>query len=104
MDKEPQEKDDVQDTTAGKTDFANFIMSLAVTALGQMGLAPEGQDIPVSLPMASQTIDMISMLQEKTVGNLEEHEKKLIDSLLYELRVKYVEKTAEQKNQNEKTD
>jgi len=98
------EKKEQQNSEAGNPDFANFIMSLAVTALGHMGLAPEAKEIPVSLPMASQTIDIISMLKEKTAGNLEEHEQRLIDSLLYELRVKYVEQTTKKKNENDTTD
>ena len=89
----------------GSPDFSTLVMSLAVTALGHMGIQEEGQNIPVSLPMASQTIDIISMLKEKTRGNLEEHEQKLIDSLLYELRIKYVEAVEkQQKEQKDGTD
>jgi len=82
-------------------DFSTLVMSLAVTALGHMGLNTEGQNIPVSLPMAAQTIDILSMLKEKTRGNLEEHEEKLLDSLLYELRIKYVEAVEKEKGQDE---
>jgi hypothetical protein len=41
--------------------------------------------------IAQQTIDTIEMLREKTRGNLEPDETKLIDSLLYELRLHFVE-------------
>lgn len=104
MTEEIKETDNQQPNAVGSPDFANFIMSLAVTALTHMGLAPEAKDIPVNLPMASQSIDIISMIREKTVGNLEEHEQKLIDSLLYELRIKYVEQKSKKKNENDTTD
>ncbi len=101
MDKDTPGKNKTASGTAESPNFSTFIMSLAVTALGHMGLQPEGGQetrIPVSLPLAAQTIDIISMLREKTAGNLEEHEQKLIDSLLYELRIKYVEQTSKQEN------
>ena len=47
--------------------------------------------MPPNRVIAQQTIDTIEMLREKTRGNLNEEERKLIDSLLYELRLKFVE-------------
>ena len=41
--------------------------------------------------MAQQTIDTLEMLRDKTRGNLDDEERKLIDSLLYELRMRFVE-------------
>jgi hypothetical protein len=75
-------------------DFSTFLLSLSSTALYQMGLLadPESkQKIPASREIAQQTIDTIEMLREKTRGNLENDEAKLIDSLLYELRLHFVE-------------
>ena len=43
-----------------------------------------------NLPMAKQTIDILSMLQEKTVGNLSEEEENLLKNVLYDLRMMYV--------------
>ncbi|MDD2672604.1 MAG: DUF1844 domain-containing protein, partial [Syntrophales bacterium] len=43
-----------------------------------------------NLDAAKQSIDIISMLEEKTRGNLDENEKKLMTELLYELRMRYV--------------
>jgi len=41
--------------------------------------------------VAQQTIDTLEMLRDKTRGNLDDEERKLIDSLLYELRMRFVE-------------
>jgi len=43
------------------------------------------------LAIAEQTIDTLEMLRRKTRGNLDDEERKLIDTLLYELRLKFVE-------------
>jgi hypothetical protein len=75
-------------------DFSTFVLSLSTTALYQMGLVtdPEtNETISPSRVIAQQTIDTIEMLREKTRGNLEPDETKLIDSLLYELRLHFVE-------------
>jgi hypothetical protein len=42
------------------------------------------------LPLAKHTIDLLSMLQAKTKGNLTSHEDKLLESLLFDLRLRYV--------------
>ncbi|MCS5635085.1 MAG: DUF1844 domain-containing protein [Myxococcota bacterium] len=75
-------------------DFSTFVLSLSTTALYQMGLVtdPEtNETISPSRAIAQQTIDTIEMLREKTRGNLEPDEVRLIDSLLYELRLHFVE-------------
>jgi hypothetical protein len=74
-------------------DFATFVLSLASSALMNLGEMPD-PDTGTSqkdLPLAKQTIDILGMLEEKTRGNLEEAEDKLLRSLLYDLRVKYVD-------------
>lgn len=75
-------------------DFSTFALSLATSALVHLGLvdSPEsGQRGEKDLPLARQTIDALEMLQEKTRGNLDEEETKLLQSLLYELRLRFVE-------------
>ena len=73
--------------------FASFILSLSSSVLLHFGQIPD----PISnkkernLPMAKQTIDILGILQEKTKGNLSKDEEQLIDSLLHDLRLKYVE-------------
>jgi hypothetical protein len=72
--------------------FASFIFSLSTSAMYHFGDFPD----PVSkkaernLAAARQTIDIIAMLREKTEGNLSPDEKNLIDTILFELRMRYV--------------
>ena len=76
-------------------DFSSLCLSLATSALYHLGVVahPETQQrIPaVELPLARQTIDTLEMLEQKTRGNLEPDEAKLLESLLYELRMHFVE-------------
>jgi hypothetical protein len=77
-----------------RIDFATLVLSLSTTALYQLGLAPDpasGEQCEPDLVLARQTIDTLEMLQVKTSGNLDEDEARLIESLLYELRMKFVE-------------
>lgn len=79
-----------------KLDFSTFALSLGTTALYQLGVLPDsetGEPAQSDPLLAQQTIDTLEMLRDKTRGNLDEEERKLIDSLLYELRMRFVEKT-----------
>ena len=74
-------------------DFSTFVLSLSSSAmvnLGQMP-GPDDSETRVDLEAAKQIIDILGILQEKTQGNLDESEHKLLDSLLYDLRVQYVD-------------
>ena len=74
--------------------FTAFVVSLAHTAAVHFGDIPDphsGEKQPVNLLAAAQMIEILTMLQEKTKGNLLPPESKLIDDLLYELRLRYVE-------------
>ncbi|NWG01984.1 MAG: DUF1844 domain-containing protein [Syntrophaceae bacterium] len=73
-------------------DFRNFILSLSTSALIQLGEIedPFTQKKVKSLSLAKQTIDLIGMLKEKTKGNLTADEEKVIDYILYDLRMRYV--------------
>jgi len=77
-----------------EVDFATLLLSLATSALVHLGEQPEGdtQAAEVNLPLAKQTIDMMALLRDKTRGNLTNEESRLMDSLLYDLRMRYVEK------------
>ena len=78
-------------------DFSTLVLSLSTTALCQLGVVPDptsGVRLPPNRVIAQQTIDTIEMLRDKTQGNLDDEERKLIDSLLYELRLKFVETPA----------
>ncbi len=76
-------------------DFASFVLSLGTSALYHLGVVgdPETGN-PVAEPdlvLVRQTIDTLAMLETKTRGNLDPEEAKLLDGLLYELRMHYVE-------------
>ena len=75
-------------------DFSTFMMSLSTSAFYHMGMVtdPEtGEPPETNLPLARQTIDVLDMLSEKTRGNLDTDEAHLLESLLYELRMRFVE-------------
>ena len=76
-----------------RIDLSTFILSLSTSAFYQLGLVdgPDGErtEEPNRL-LAKQTIDTIEMLHEKTGGNLDDEEAKLFQSLLYELRMRFV--------------
>lgn len=75
--------------------FSTFILSLCSSALVHLGEVPDpdsGQEV-VNLDMAKHTIDVLAMLKAKTAKCLEPEEAKLLDDILYELRVKYCAKS-----------
>ena len=84
-----------EESALPKVDFSSFCLSLATSALYHLGVVgdPEtGAPVPEkNLPLAQQTIDALEMLQAKTHGNLDDEEAKLLEGLLYELRMRFVE-------------
>ncbi len=74
-------------------DFSTFLVSLGTSALVQLGEAPDptqgGQPCP-DLAGARQTIDLLGLLEAKTVGNLDDGEAKLLKNLLADLRTRFV--------------
>jgi hypothetical protein len=77
----------------GPVDFSTHVLSLASSALVALGKmpAPDGQPHPVDVDTARHLIDVLAMLADKTKGNLDEAEGKLLASLLYDLRVAFVD-------------
>jgi len=76
--------------------FSTFVLSLASSAMVHLGEVPDpgtGQVQP-DLTLAKHTIDVLCMLKCKTEKGLDPDEKKLLEDLLYELRLKYVAKSA----------
>jgi len=74
--------------------FERFLASIYMTAMLQMGLMHEqGQQPRVDIIGARQTIDTMSLLSEKTKGNLTPAEQNFLQNSLYELRMAYVEVT-----------
>ena len=74
--------------------FAAFVVSLAHTAAVHFGDVPDpttGEKNPANLSGSQQMIDILALLEKKTRGNLAPEERQLLEQLLYELRMRYVE-------------
>ncbi len=82
-----------QAQSLGSVDFSTHVLSLASTALIALGKmpGPDDEPHPVDLETARHLIDVLGMLEHKTKGNLDESEHKLLQSLIYDLRVSYVD-------------
>ena len=73
--------------------FSDFLLSLATGAMFYLGEpTSQGQTGTLDLPRARETIDLLSLLEEKTRGNLTTEESSVLTNLLYSLRLRYVEK------------
>jgi Domain of unknown function (DUF1844) len=83
---EQEESDDIQPMS-----FNIFVLSLNASALIHLGQAThaDGAETEVNVPMARQTIDILSMLEEKTRGNLTGEEERLLHQILFDLRMRY---------------
>jgi len=73
--------------------FSSFIFSLSSSALMLMGekLSPDQLNTPVNLPQAKEIVDILSILDEKTKGNLTSEEAAVMKDMLYTLRMKFVQ-------------
>ena len=81
------------DSELPPVEFTTFILGLGTQAMMFLGVIPDpmSNEVKKNLQMAKQMIDVISMLREKTKGNLEAAEITTIDNLLYNLRMTFVE-------------
>ena len=87
-------QDQIQQPIPDGISFAAFVLSLAHTAAVHFGDIPDpvsGQTAESNLPAAQQMIDILSLLEIKTRGNLTAEERQLLDQLLYELRMRFLE-------------
>ncbi len=75
-----------------KMDFSTFVLSLNASALIHLGEIPDphSKERSINLPAAKHTIEILEILKNKTKGNLEKEEEKLLDDVLFNLRMKYV--------------
>jgi Domain of unknown function (DUF1844) len=74
--------------------FTAFVLSLASTAAVHFGDLPDpnsGERTPLNLEGAAQMIEILALLDQKTRGNLTAEERAMLEQLLYELRMRYVE-------------
>ncbi len=77
-----------------KLDFQTFVISILGTAFVHLGDAPDpetGSTTEPNLLLARQDIELLSLLQEKTKGNLQGDEERVLNQGLYDLRMRYVE-------------
>jgi hypothetical protein len=72
--------------------FSAFVVTLVQSAMVHLGEAPnpETGGKNMDLSMARHTIDVLTMLKQKTNGNRSDDETKLLDTLLYEVRTKFL--------------
>ena len=75
-----------------EVNFSTFVVSLSTEVLFHLGEIPhpESGERQKNLPLAKHAIDTLGMLQEKTRGNLTEEETKLMESMLYDLRMCFI--------------
>lgn len=74
--------------------FEHLVQQLYLSAMMQMGAGtPEGERPRVDILGARQTVDLMSVLAEKTKGNLNEREDRMLQSALFELRMNFLELT-----------
>jgi hypothetical protein len=73
--------------------FSTFVISLSTQALVHLGEVanPTSGQLERDLPVAKQMIDILALLKDKTRGNLDQNEEKLLEEILYDLRIRYVE-------------
>jgi len=97
---EPKTDEPMQDKEAEPSfpelNFSTFVFSLGTSAMYHFGDFPDPatKKTERNLEAAKQTIDILGILKEKTKGNLNDDEGRLLESLLYELRMRYVRETA----------
>jgi hypothetical protein len=74
--------------------FSMFVISLSTQAIAHLGEIPNPIDhqTVVDLAAAREVIDILGILKEKTKGNLDQSESGLLEGVLYDLRLKYVER------------
>ncbi len=86
--------DDAARAVVPEMTFSTLVLSLSTSAMVHLGVSPgpeAGLAPETNLPMARQTIDILEMLGEKTKGNLEPQEAALLENVLHQVHMKYVE-------------
>ena len=80
-----------------RIDLTTFFLSISSAAFMGLGVVPHpsGESVQVDLELARQNIDLLELMYEKTKGNRTPEEDRLIEQLLFETRMKFVEKQRE---------
>ncbi len=86
-----------------EVNFSSFILSLSSSALFHFGTIPDPvtKQTQRNIPLAKQTIDILGIIDEKTKGNLTNEEEKLLENLLYDLRMRYIEECKKDRESDE---
>lgn len=87
---QPQKAPGDSQTAPAFIELLNLLAMQAVISLGGYQ-GPGGERIPANPAAAKHHIDLLEVLEKKTAGNLSEEEKRALDSVLYELRLQYVQ-------------
>lgn len=93
----PPKKGSTQQDPFPKVDFTTFIFSISSAAFMGLGMIPSGgekhsgSEGKVNLDLVRQNIDLLELMQEKTKGNLSSDEAKLLEHLLFEIRMRFLE-------------
>jgi hypothetical protein len=87
-----EKKDDQAYPPLPEVNFSTFIVSLSTEVLFHLGeiAHPGTGERQKNLPLAKHAIDTLAMIQEKTKGNLTEEERKLLENMLYDLRMWFI--------------
>ncbi|HUU39497.1 MAG TPA: DUF1844 domain-containing protein [Desulfatiglandales bacterium] len=96
-DKDREEKKEKGTAPLPEVNFSSFLLSLSSSSLLHLGeiADPQSGEKKKDLALAKQSIDIISLLKDKTKGNLTQEEENLLDHLLHDLRMRFV-KASEQ--------
>jgi hypothetical protein len=83
------------------THFFRLVATFEAAAMQQLGKIahPMTGDVEVDLDGARDSIDMLDMLKRKSAGNLNKDEERLLDHVLYQLRMNYIETSREKGNE-----
>src|SRR5262245_66604117 len=91
-----ENQESAESAEAAEVTFIGSVLSLAHTAAFHFGDVPDpmtGQAGQTNLAAAQQIIDILALLEQKTRGNLTAEERQLLEQIVYELRLRYVEAT-----------
>lgn len=83
---------------SGAVDFRGLVLGFSGAALHYMGESPAAGEKPaLNMPLAHQNIEILALLAEKTKGNLTDEEERLLQQLLLDLRMRFIEKSRDSK-------
>jgi len=91
-DKEKEKEKEKGSAPLPEINFSSFLVSVSSSTLLHLGeiADPQSGEKKKDLALAKQSIDIISLLKDKTKGNLTQEEEKLLEHLLYDLRIRFV--------------